>query len=208
MDLPTDIVDWFRGVFAAANRRLAERIRNAPAVPEPHLDTTFIEHLMAYSAPRTFPSGWAIRIDVHYLGGLRQFGTWEIADIGVLVFFQRGGSLIREKVALLQSKRLYPTAGEIDHLEEYDYRVGMARLGKRDKHAPSMLSQRAFTFKRTSRYKALIVDDHQYEAISKYMKQHSFPVFYLFYNPPMIPLNVQVPVTEYVDVIEHHLSLS
>ena len=87
MDIPAEIVDWFRDIFAAVNRRLAGKIRNAPAIHEPHLDTTFIEHLMGYAVPRAFPSGWAIRIDTHYLGGLRQFGTWEIADIGVFIFF-------------------------------------------------------------------------------------------------------------------------
>ena len=52
MDIPAEIVDWFRDIFATVNRRLAEKIRNAPAIPEPHLDTTFIEHLTGYDAPR------------------------------------------------------------------------------------------------------------------------------------------------------------
>lgn len=202
MDIPVEIMDWFRGIFVAVNRRLAEKIRNVPAIPEPHLDTTFIEHLMGYAAPRAFPSGWAIRIDTHYLGGLRHFGSWEIADIGIFVFFQRDGSLIRQKVALLQSKRLYPTAGEINYIEEYDYRIGMARLAKRDRHAPTMMPQRALTFKPSSRYKALLAHDDQYNAIADYIKQRHTPVFYLLYNPPSIPLRVQVPLTEYVAIVE------
>ena len=32
MDIPAEIVDWFRDIFAAVNRRLAERIRNVPAI--------------------------------------------------------------------------------------------------------------------------------------------------------------------------------
>ena len=203
MNIPNDIVDWFRDIFAASNRRLSERIQNVPAIPEPHLDTTFIEHLMAYAAPRMFPSGWSIRIDTHYLGGLRHYGNWEVADIGIFVFFQRGGSLIRQKVALLQSKRLYPTAGDIDHLEEYDVRIGMARLAQRDKYAPSMVSQRFFEFRETSQYRALSVQDNQYIAISKYMDKFHFPVFYLFYNPPKIPLQLQVPIKEYIKITEN-----
>ena len=203
MDIPIEIISWFRSVFEVSNRRLAEKIQNSPAIHESHLDTTLVEHLMGYSAPRMFPSGWTIRIDVHYLGGLRRFNGWEIADIGVFVFFQRGGSLIRQKVALLQSKRLYPKSGEINHLEEYDYRVGMARLGQRDRHAPSMMSQRLFTFEKTSRYQALHAHNDQYKAIREYMDLHHTPVFYLFYNPPTIPLHVQVPITQYVGVTEN-----
>ncbi|MCY4642360.1 MAG: hypothetical protein OXC41_06655 [Gammaproteobacteria bacterium] len=203
MNIPAEVISWFRGIFAASNRRLAEKIQNVPAIHEPHLDTTLVEHLMGYSTPRIFPSGWGIRIETHYLGGLRHFNGWEIADIGVFVFFQCGGSIIRQKVALLQSKRLYPKVGEINHLEEYDYLVGMARLGQRDKRAPSMLSQRLFTFEKTSRYQALHAHDRQFEAIGKYTNLHHIPVFYLFYNPPTIPLHVQVPITQNVDVTEN-----
>jgi hypothetical protein len=69
-----------------------------------------------------------------------------VADIGVFVFFTRGGRMIRRKVALLQSKRLFPTTGDVDHLEEYDYRVGMARIAARDTDLASMMSQRKFSF--------------------------------------------------------------
>ncbi len=203
MSIPGEIIDWFRDIFAACNRRLAERIQSAPATPEPHLDTTFIEHLMKYSAPRAFKTGWAIQIDTHYLGGMRHFNGWEIADIGVLLFFQRAGSLIRQKVALLQSKRLYPTAGEIDHLDEYDFRIGMARLGQREQNAPSMMAQRSFSFEGTSRYEALRAHDNQYKAISEYIEQSRIPVFYLFYNPPSIPLKVQVPITVDTKVVNN-----
>ncbi|HWZ37078.1 MAG TPA: hypothetical protein VNY08_02100 [Bradyrhizobium sp.] len=150
MAIPKEIVDWFRSVFADANRRLAEKMLNAPATPEPTFDLTFIEHLTNYAAPRKFKSDWAIRIDTHYLGGLRHFRSWEVADIGVFVFFTRGGRMIRRKVALLQSKRLFPTTGDVDHLEEYDYRVGMARIAARDTDLASMMSQRKFSFTKAS----------------------------------------------------------
>jgi hypothetical protein len=126
MAIPKEVVDWFRGIFADVNRRLAEKMLNAPATPEPTFDLTFIEHLTNYAAPRKFKSDWAIRIDTHYLGGLRHFRSWEVADIGVFIFFTKKEKLIRRKVALLQSKRLFPKTGDVDHLEEYDYRIGMA----------------------------------------------------------------------------------
>ena len=147
MILPTEIIDWFRHVFAGANRRLAEKILNVPAVPEPHLDTTLIEHLSGYAAPRRFPSDWIVRVDTHYIGGLRHFyGQWEIADIGLLVFIQQRGQLVRRKVALLQCKRLYPASAQVDVLESYDFMIGMARLGERDARAASMLAARRFDF--------------------------------------------------------------
>lgn len=200
MPIPAEIVDWFRSVFAAANRRLSERMLNTPAIPEPSLDLTLIEHLLGYSTPRAFPSGWAVRIDTHYLGGLRHYRSWEVADIGVFVFFQRRGTLIRQKVALLQSKRLFPATGGIDHLEEYDFRIGMARLGRRDKHSASMMSQRQFTFSPSSRYQALMAHDAQYIAINDFVQQRRIPVYYLLYNPPRVPLRVRVPLTEYIPI--------
>jgi hypothetical protein len=36
---------------------------------------------------------------------------------------------IRQKVALLQSKRLYPVVGDVQELESYDYMVGMGLSG-------------------------------------------------------------------------------
>ena len=200
MSIPAEVVDWFRDVFAALNRRLSEKIENAPPIPETHLDTTFIEHLNAYSSPRAFPTGWAIRIDTHYLGGMRHFYSWEIADLGVFVFFQQNGTLIRQKVALFQCKRLYPTAGDIDHLEEYDYRIGMARLASRDRYAPSMMTHRLFEFQESSRYQALGAKDRQCTLISDFIYKYHFPVYYLFYNPSKVPLKIQVPSKRYVHI--------
>jgi hypothetical protein len=196
MNIPSDIVDWFRGVFAGANRRLSEKLLNVPAMPEPHFDTTLLEHLSGYAAPRRFPSDWVIRIDTHYIGGLRHFfNRWEIADIGVLLFFQQGGRLVRRKVALLQSKRLYPATGEVVVLERYDYIIGMGRLGDREQNAPSMLTSRRFTFDESCRYGALISGDNQHKAIVGYINEHDFQIFYLLYNPPLVPLTIELPLT-------------
>jgi hypothetical protein len=73
--------------------------------------------------PRTLTSGWTVRIATHYLGGGRHYGEWngwerrwEVADIGVLVMFREAGKLRRTKVALLQSKRLYPDEQEFEEV--------------------------------------------------------------------------------------------
>jgi hypothetical protein len=154
-----------------------------------------LEHLSGYAAPRRFASDWTIRLDTHYLGGLRHYyGRWEIADIGVLIFFQQAGQLVRRKVALLQSKRLYPTTGDVAHIERYDYMIGMGRLADRDRHAPSMLASRRFTFNTECRYGALKSGDDQHHAIAQYFASTGFPIFYLFYNPPVAPLTVNLPL--------------
>lgn len=202
MAIPKDIVNWFRAVFADANRRLSEKMLNAPATPEPTFDLTLIEHLTNYAAPRKFKSDWAIRIDTHYLGGLRHFQRWEVADIGVFVFFTKAGRMIRRKVALLQSKRLSRPPGKVDYLEEYDYRIGMARIAVRDPDLASMMSQRRFSFTKASKYQSLKKDSDQVKAIRGHMEAHGIPIHYLFYNPPQLVTKVILPLTVYSKLTE------
>jgi hypothetical protein len=104
--IPQDVRDWFRDVFRGCNERISEKLSNNPNLPEESLDLTWIEHLSQYASPVTLKSSWTIKIETHYLGGLRHFYRWEIADIGLLIFFRRGGIVERSKVGLLQSKRL------------------------------------------------------------------------------------------------------
>src|SRR5436190_1161126 len=101
-----------------------------PTVHEASLDLTFIERLSSYATPVRLDSEWLVRIDAHYLGGGRHFGEWEVADIGLLVIFRRGTKIVRTKVGLLQSKRLYPDEQEFNEDEAIDYMVGFARLMK------------------------------------------------------------------------------
>src|SRR5690348_9834523 len=108
-DVPNDVIDWVREVFRGCNDRITRKLSRVPNCPEPSLDTTFIEHLTQYGSPRALESGWTVRIDTHFLGGLRHFArSWEIADIGILIHFRHNGKSVRSKAAALQSKRLYP----------------------------------------------------------------------------------------------------
>ena len=192
--IPLEILDWFRDIFADVNRRVSEKILNVPSIHETHLDTTFIEHLLGYASPRKFKSKWLVRIDTHYIGGLRHFRTWEVADIGVFVFFQQQGNLLRQKVALLQSKRLHPKAGDIEHIEAFDYMLGMARIADRDMNSSALLAARTFDFVEKCQYKALVSGDEQHKAIAAYFDQYEVPIFYLLYNPPQVPLKIHVPL--------------
>ena len=59
---------------------------------------TFIEHFTQYGAPRRFNSGWTVRIDTHFLGGMRHWERrWEIADIGLLVHYRQNNQLVQSK---------------------------------------------------------------------------------------------------------------
>src|SRR3546814_5541560 len=95
--IPADVVAWFRGVFADANRHVCERLANLPNIRETSLDDGLIEALIPNSAPTLLPSGAIIRMDTHNIGGLRRLGAphwdwdfpqrrrWETADIAILV---------------------------------------------------------------------------------------------------------------------------
>jgi hypothetical protein len=105
--IPDDVVTWFRGVFAEANRRVCERLVNVPNIRETSLDDGLIEALIPDTAPRLLPSGAIVRVDTHNIGGLRRFGDphwdppfrrrWETADIAILVFVYRRETLIAKK---------------------------------------------------------------------------------------------------------------
>src|ERR1700744_6718 len=105
---PREVISYVRSVFGQANKRISEKIARVPNCSEPSLDLTLIEHLTQFAAPYVVAPGWVVRLDIHFLGGLRHFRHWEVADIGLLVFAKQGSTVVAQKVALLQSKRLYP----------------------------------------------------------------------------------------------------
>jgi hypothetical protein len=192
---PIQIHRYVSKVFADANRRLCEKIARVPNCSEPSLDMTLVEHLSQHSGPRVVAPGWAVRIDSHYLGGMRHFYGWEIADIGLLLFAKQGGTVVSKKVALLQSKRLYPIQHGVDEESEDDYRIGFGRLLPGSSLMPSIVHPHTFDFNKESKYKALRVGDHQYSAIEEYESKRKIPVHYLLYNPWKLPCSYHFPVT-------------
>jgi hypothetical protein len=193
--IPPDVRAWLTGVFADCNHHVAAKMSQVPTVHETSLDLSFIEHLSYFVSPVQFPSKWLVRIDTHYLGGGRHWGEWEVADIGVLVIFRQGGHIVRTKVVLLQSKRLYPDEQELSEDEPIDYMIGFGRLMKGDESYLRITAPRTFSFSETSRYKAFRVGDRQFEAIRAYEKQYGIPVHYMLYHPLQLPYAQHVPVT-------------
>ena len=193
--IPRDVVNYVRNVFLVCNRRIGRKIAAVPNSSEQSLDLTMIEQLSQFSAPTILPSDWTVRIDIHYLGGRRHFGRWEVADIGVLLFLRRAGKLVRSKVALFQSKRLYPDSGDVDEEEAADYHVGFARLVPAGPSTSPMTIQHVFTFSEQSKYRALHVRDTQWRAIRQFQQTRHIPVYYLLYNPWTVPFSQTFPLT-------------
>jgi len=190
---PPQVIAYVRRVFAQANRRVSEKIARVPNCSEPSLDLTLIEHLTQFAAPRVVAPGWTVKLDVHFLGGLRHFRNWEIADIGLLIFAKRGTSVVAQKVALLQSKRLYPRNHSVIEESMFDYQVGFANLMPGGPSTSLISSPHQFNFTPQSKYGALLTGDDQYTAIEQYEASRSTPVHYLLYNPWRVPETYQVP---------------
>ena len=198
--IPDDVREWVRKVFETCNRRTTEKIARMPTVHEESLDLTLIEQFSHFASPVKLPSSWLVRIETHYLGGYRHFHSWEIADVGLLVIFRRGGKLIRTKVALLQSKRLYPQEQDLSGEQASDYIRGFGRLLESDQEHLMLTKPRKFSFSQSSRYRALRVNDDQYKAISRYEAEYGIPVYYLLYNPPKIPLSRTLPLARRIRI--------
>lgn len=196
INLPDDVLAYVERIFTQCNLAVSKKVSKMLNVYETSLDQTFIDQISNHAAPVTLGSGWTVRLDTHFLGGGRHFRSWEIADIGFLVMFRKSGKLVRSKVALLQSKRLYPI--EVDQCDEdnlYNYLVGFERLFESDNSYLSVSSPRKFTFNRFSRYQALQKDNDQYRHIEEYEREFRIPVHYMLYHPLRIPSSGNVPRT-------------
>jgi hypothetical protein len=193
--IPPEVIDWIREVFASVNTRVSTKLSAFPTTHETSLDMSFIEEVSQHAAPVALSSGWLVRLETHFLGGGRYWGRWEIADIGVLVVFRRAGVVVQTKIALLQSKRLYPVEANTtaeDH--PLDYIVGFGRLLPAEQEYKSAVKARTFSFVRDSRFRALEYGSGQYQAILDYERDTSVPVHYLLYNPLKLPQTVTYPV--------------
>jgi hypothetical protein len=193
--IPQEVIDWIRAVFADVNLRVSQKLTRIPTTHETSLDITLIEELSQHAAPFRFSSSWSVRLETHYLGGGRYWGQWEIADIGILVIFRRGGAAQQTKIALLQSKRLYPVEAEAsaeDH--RIDYAIGFGRLLPAEQEYKSSVRERTFTFVKESRYRAFEYQGKQYKAVLSYTDDSGLPVHYLLYNPTSLPIRVSFPI--------------
>ena len=212
--IPDDVVAWFRGVFASANRSVCERLINVPNIRETSLDDGLIEALIPESAPHILPSGAIVKMDTHNIGGLRRLGErpwdranqfgprWETADIAILVFVYRGSTMVAKKIGLLQSKRLYPANGDVDDEDEAGFLFGMnAFLGRDGKQAVGAL-HREFAFTEDCAYRAIQAGHRQIGLIDSLNRDFGKAVYYLLYNPPQVPCSISYPLQARIRVDE------
>ena len=194
--IPAEVSTWISTVFAKCNRRVATKMSEIPTVHESTLDFTFIESISQYAAPVRFADDWTVRLDTHYVGAGHHWDSWEVADIGILVLFRQRGRVVRAKVGLLQSKRLYPV--EQAHAAD-DVMVsrfnGFGDLWQSEDVFLQVTAARTFSFKDSCRYKALTLGDQQCLVIGKYERKYSIPIFYLLYHPLKVPWTAQFPIT-------------
>lgn len=189
--LPQDVVEFIDKAFRRCNTRVANRLSRLPTIHETYLDLCVIETLADVATPHITPSGYIVDIDVHFLGQGRHWGSWEIADIGLILVYRHNGRRVRTKIALLQSKRLYPREAEFIEDEPLSKYYGFGDL-----YGPTVLpaeAARVFHFSDACRYRALQVGDDQWRAIANYENDYRIPVHYLLYHPRAIPSSQVIP---------------
>lgn len=195
MNLPPEVVEYVRSIFAGCNDRVSEKLSRMPTTHETSLDLSLIESISQFAAPQRVGSNWVVRLDTHYLGGGRHFGEWEIADVGFIIVFRRRGVVQLRKVAVLQSKRLYPDEQAPEEDTPLDYMIGFGRLMQGDEIDLAAMEERTFHFAESSVYRQLKVDNRQYQLIREYEAKYSIPVHYLLYHPLTIPWSQVIPVS-------------
>jgi hypothetical protein len=208
--MPSDAIDWFRGIFAEANRRVTQRLVNVPNIRETSLDDGLIECLIPDTAPLLLPSGAIVRMDAHNIGGLRRIAwppwdgpdprRWETADIAILVFVYRKEKLIAKKIGLLQSKRLYPENNDVEDDDQVGFMYGMNAFLRKDNTQAIGALHREFKFNDGCIYGALTAGSHQTSSIDKFNEKFGPSVYYLFYNPHFLPITISYPVHERVHI--------
>lgn len=170
-----------------------------PTTHETALDLSIIDCILEFGAPQRLAARWVVRLDAHYLGGGRHFGEWEIGDIGLIVVIRERGVVRLRKLAILQSKRLYPNEQSFEEDTPLDYAIGFRRLMVDDIAPLPAEEVRLFTFDDQSRYRALCVGDHQYGAIEEYEMQSHIPIHYLLHHPLTVPWQQTIPVPSVLD---------
>lgn len=123
LPIPQDALRYVHDTFAVANRYVSSRLDRMPTLHEEALDFAFIDALSEAAGPHVVPSGVVVDFEVHFVGGGTHWERWEVADPGVIVNFRLAGRIIRTKIILLQSKRIYPRESEFTEDR------GLARIG-------------------------------------------------------------------------------
>ena len=195
--IPIDVVEYVRMVVRYASDQATERISNQPNVREVSLDDMFVSSIARFSAPKRLPSNTIVKIEVHNIGGLRQWGRWELADIAFVVHVSIGGSPLVQKIGLLQSKRLYPDNLDVDADDPIGFLYGLNGLLDSPELITPPLRPTVYKFTDNSIYGAITSNDEQLKRIHEFHEEFGESVFYLLYHPHEIPFEHTLPATSY-----------
>ena len=192
--IPRDVSEFVNIHFRNCNNQVTKDLSTFPAIHEEFLDMSFISYFSRNQTPVMLPCNWVVRIDAHFIGGGRHFRTWEVADIGLMIVFRRSGKVVKSKIALLQSKKLY--ADNLKYLEENKYfrRFGLGRLLVTNEEHSELVENRLLVFKENSKYRAYKKDSNQQDAMRHFERRWDTKMYYLFYNPANIPHSVKMPM--------------
>ena len=193
--LPDDVKSFISSLFVDCNLKTSTQLSIFPNTHEETLDQILISHLAQMQGPVRLGSSWVLRLDAHFIGGGRHYRTWEVADIGLMVIFRRKGKIIRSKLVFLQSKRLYASTQKYKNHDPY-YRQGMGRLLVTDDEHLELIERKTIRFSEKCRYKALVNESTQHNAMKSFAKRHRIKLYYLFYNPVELPWSINSPVEQ------------
>ena len=203
--IPDDVTAHVRKHFANCNEQVSEDLSRFPSIHEESLDFNFISYFSRNQLPVKLASDWIVRIDAHFIGGGRHFGTWEVADIGLMMVFRRKGQVVRSKLALLQSKKLY--ANTLQYREESPHLrpFGLGRLLVPDEEHSELVEDKLLVFKENSRYLAYRKDSEQQKTMGHFERRWDMELHHLFYNPVTIPHAAKMPVESVQEVGENQV---
>lgn len=193
IEIPDDVTEHVKRLFATCNDSVTSDISTFPAIYEEALDSSLVAHFSRNQMPVKLPSDWIVRISAHFIGGGRHYGTWEVADIGLMMVFRSKGKVFRSKLVFLQSKKLY--ANTLIYREDHPYvrRFGLGRMLVTDEEHHELIEDKLLAFKTNSRYKAFKKNNEQQEAMGYFERRWDMDLHYLFYNPCEIPWAVKMP---------------
>lgn len=191
--IPADLVEFIRSAFGGANSRATLALTRQPSMHEEMLDQQIVSTLDGVGSRIVPGSGAAVSIETHWLGGRRHYHNWEIADIAVAVIVRRVGHLAGQKVALLQSKRLYSRELSIREGGKFDYMAGIMRLIDVEPSVSTLTVARSFTFSEDCVYGQIEAAGEQPKLIEEYISERNIPVYYSLYNPAVVPMTSTVP---------------
>ena len=199
-EIPDDVVNYVKMVVRFASDQTTERVSNQPNIRETSLDDALIDSIARFAAPKRLKSNTVVKIEVHNIGGLRQWGRWELADIAFVVHVSSGGRPLGQKIGLLQSKRLYPENLDVDADDPAGFSAGLNWLLDPPEFTTQPLRPTTYKYTKDSIYGAITTNNDQLKRIHNFHDQFGESIFYLLYHPHKVPFEHTLPATSYHSV--------